>query len=793
MVQNVDRPTRARGNDEPHLLDLVITNDYIIEGIEYLAPLGKSDHSLLNIKCKCKLEAKPHRHRLNYEKGNYDAFRNYLKLDWEDILKSQNGDLDKMWCVFRDYLLKGTNLFIPQVKDLTSFKEKWKRPLSKGIRSDIKNKSKLWKKFVKCKDKLILDEYKKISNRVRKQTREASKEEQMKIAKECKNNPKKFWNYVRSKTNSHDKIADLHIKDEMQTDKVISSSQEKANILCDYFSRVFNKDAGRDDIFGTKKHNTHILTMASLSISIEDIIKKLNNLNIFKSPGPDQLHPKILKEVKDVIALPLKIIVDTSLALGILPKDWKSGDITPIFKKGKKTDVQNYRPISLTSVICKVLESLIRDRILQHFKDNNLFYDRQYGFIKGRSTVTQLLNIMDKWTECLENGGQVDVIYTDLEKAFDKVPHKSLISKLKGYKIDNNIIRWINSFLTNRVQRVRVDDSFSKWANVLSGIPQGTVLGPLLFIIFINDIMETCEEGSELFVYADDAKLFNHIKSTKDVINLQTDLEHLDRWIKDWSLTLNIKKCNVVSYGRKANITHNDYFIGSDKIERTNLIKDLGVTFDPQLKFSTHIKEKVNKAYARLGIIKRNFNYMSPDVFCLLYKAMIRSHLEYASSVWNPHCKEDIEILEKVQRRATKLVKTIKHLSYEDRLKTLKLPTLKYRRIRGDLIEVFKIVTSKDNNSNSILITHKGPATRGNNFKLYQKHIKYDLRKYFFTNRVVALWNSLPDYVVSSGSMNIFKNCLDKFLQNQSVLYDWEADICGTGDRSESVFKTEII
>ena len=166
------------------------------------------------------------------------------------------------------------------------------------------------------------------------------------------------------------------------------------------------------------------------------------------------IHPRILKEVKEVIALPLKLIFDTSLSQGVLPLDWRSGDITPIFKKGNKTSVENYRPISLTSVVCKILESIIRDSVMKYFEENNLFNKRQYGFIKGKSTVSQLLNITDKWTEYLENGGQVDVIYTDLKKAFDKVPHKSLISKLKMYNIDSYILNWINSFLTNRFQRV---------------------------------------------------------------------------------------------------------------------------------------------------------------------------------------------------------------------------------------------------------------------------------------------------------------------------------------------------
>ena len=208
-------------------------------------------------------------------------------------------------------------------------------------------------------------------------------------------------------------------------------------------------------------------------------------------------------------------------------------------------------------------------------------------------------------------------------------------------------------------------------------------------------------------------------------------------------------------------------------------------------------KEIVNKAYSRLGLIKRNFKHLSMEAFCLLYKAIVRSHLEYANSVWNPHNKEDIEILEKVQMRATKLVESIKCLSYEDRLRKLGLPTLKFRRIRGDLIEVFKIIT-QNSNSNCNLVFHNNLAlhnnlqTRGNRYKLFQNQVVYDLRKYFFKNRIIALWNSLPDQVVSSVSLNMFKNRLDRFLHAQVVFYDWRADLTGIGNRSNLVFKFQF-
>jgi hypothetical protein len=222
-------------------------------------------------------------------------------------------------------------------------------------------------------------------------------------------------------------------------------------------------------------------------------------------------------------------------------------------------------------------------------------------------------------------------------------------------------------------------------------------------------------------------------------------------------------------------------------LEKVDSIKDLGVNFDSKLKFILHLKDKVNKAYGVLGIIKRNFRYVSEEAFITLYKSMVRSHLEYANSVWCPYRQEDIIALERVQMRATKLIHSIKHLTYIERLKHLKLPTLRFRRIRGDMIEVYKILTNKyDSSINYSLTLNACSNTRRNRFKLYKGHVRYDLRKYFFTNRVIDIWNSLPDYVVDVDTVNNFKNKLDKFWCNQDMHYNYEADLAGIGSRSES-------
>ena len=301
---------------------------------------------------------------------------------------------------------------------------------------------------------------------------------------------------------------------------------------------------------------------------------------------------------------------------------------------------------------------------MKHMKSNKLFSRKQFGFISGRSTVLQLIKVLDNWTETMDEGRATDVVYCDFMKAFDRVPHKKLIEKVASYGIQGDFLRWIKDFLARRKQRVLVNGNESEWKAVTSGVPQGSVLGPLLFVLFINDLPEAAKHGSEVYMYADDTKVYREIKENDDCDRLQQDLDGLLGWTDKWMLDFHPDKCKYMRIGRSA-IEEKRYRVHNN-ISKTETGKDIGVIIDNKLKFSEHLSEKINKANKIVGLIRRTFVYLDSPMFKSLYTALVRPHLEYANQVWCPHLIKDIEAVENVQRRATKQLSELKDLPYED-------------------------------------------------------------------------------------------------------------------------------
>ena len=402
-----------------------------------------------------------------------------------------------------------------------------------------------------------------------------------------------------------------------------------------------------------------------------------------------------MRDHVDIMAPALANLYNKSMKEGVVPSDWKEANVTPIFKKGSKSDPGNYRPVSLTSIPCRVMEACMRDRIVKHLEQNNLVSPSQHRFMRRKSCTTNLLEFLERVTSEVDQGHDMDVVYLDFSKAFDKVPHKRLLAKLKAHSIDGQVLRWIREWLDGRKQRTVLNRESSPWQEVLSGVPQGSVLGPLAFVIFINDIDATSRDISMISKFADDTKCGQTINSVSDVNKLQECLNNLTDWADRWGMAFNVAKCKVLHVGRTNEGAK--YSMNGAELASTEEERDIGVRVTADMKPSRQCKEAAQRASGVLGQISRAFHYRDKKTFLQLYKQYVRPHLEFAVPAWSPWTVADIGVLERVQERAVKMISGLTGKTYEERIAELGMPSLELRRVHFDLVQVYKIIRGQDN------------------------------------------------------------------------------------------------
>ena len=602
--------------------------------------------------------------------------------------------------------------------------------------------------------------YKDARDILRKAMRKARRKHEKGVSDEARHNKRAFFKYINSRMTVRPEITAL----KAENGNLVEDDKEIVEVMVNYFNTVYTSYRG--EIMPEMRSMTRC-KLINIEITEEMVEKKLEKLNIHKSCGPDGIHPQVLQKTAKAMSKPLKIIFQKCMNEGKCPKEWKCANVTPIHKKGDRTDPSNYRPVSLTSQICKVLESIIRDAIVKHLNDHNLLNNAQHGFRDGRSCLTNLLETLEKWTEIIDEGDCIDVAYLDFRKAFDLVSHEHLIYKLSKYGIEGQILNWIKDFLKNRTQKVVIRGTASSERQVTSGVPQGSVLGPILFLIYINDL--PLEVISPLSLFADDSKLFNHIITNRKKLDegtpngdsiLQDDLNKTLEWAKTWKMEFNVDKCKVMHLGH--NNPKRQYTMDGKRLAVTEKEKDLGVIIDNKLDFGAHIRSIVGRANRVLGLVKISFAHMDKKMFLNIYTTLIRPLIEYCVQVWSPYKIGYIRLLEGVQRRATKLVPNLKNLPYDERLRKLGLTRLTERRKRGDMIETYKILTGKEKVDRKKFFW---PATfrgRSHSKKVYRKYSKLNIRKYYFSQRVVKNWNTLTEEEVNAKKTGEFKRKYEK-------------------------------
>ena len=434
--------------------------------------------------------------------------------------------------------------------------------------------------------------------------------------------------------------------------------------------------------------------------SVDQVREALLKIDHNSSMGSDGIHPMLLKECASVLAEPLATIFNKSIKDGCVPSRWKTSIVTPIFKKGVRYDPLNYRPISINSVCGKELERLISSHLRDYLESNNLLTDHQFGFRSGRSTEDQLLLVYNEVSKTVDEGAVVDIVLFDFSKAFDVVSHNILLDKLYKLGITDVLLQWFASFLSGRQMQVGIAGRTSAARDVKSGVPQGSVLGPLLFLVYINSI--ACHLTSPYAIFADDLKIYACVSHASGgvvpctVQSVQADIDTLYTTAVSWGLHMNRQKCAVLRFSRNIrNPCTPTYLLDGLAIPVVDKHTDLGVLIDSQLKFHDHVREVARKASGLAQNFLKSTVSRSPEFMLFLWTTHIRPLIEYGSCVWNTGYITDLSLLERVQRKWTKQIAGLENLCYADRLKTLDLYSVQGRLLRADLIRYWKILNNK--------------------------------------------------------------------------------------------------
>ena len=684
--------------------------------------------------------------QLNYNKMDKEGFRALLSsIDWTTELGGLSAE--NMWSVIKSHLHKAIETAVPRMKSKTKRQPMW---MNKDTVQTIRRKKRAYKIYSCTQDTDDLRRYKTLIKDTKKKVRKSKVEFEKSLTNSSEK--QKFYNYVASRSKVKEYIGT--IKDSQG--KEITDSKEKAELLSSFFSKVLTKE--NDNIPNLSCHLPQGDRLKTVYFSPERVNEAIQRSKDSLSAGPDGIPSRVYKVAGDIMAYPLSVLFNTSMSSGVVPEDWKLANIKPIFKKGTRASASNYRPISLTSVACRIMERCIKGDLMRHLEKNNLINESQHGFRSGKSTLTNLLEYTEAVTEAVDKGYEVHAIYFDFKKAFDKVPHKKLLMKVQASGIQGYLLEWLTAWLSRRKQRVCVHNEYSEWVNVISSVPQGSVLGPLLFLIYINDLGN--DVRSTLSLFADDTKVFRTIKTAEDREILQEDIDSMTLWCKVWQMEFNISKCHVLSFGSRASSPK--YNLAGNSLSCADYEKDVGVLVPSNLKFHEQCATAIAKANSVLGLIKRAFHSRDQVTIINAFKTYVLPHLDFCVQIWAPGNKSWQDKLERVQKRALRLIPSLSGLDYQTKLEKTGLLSLCDRRKMFDLVEMYKrtkkgVVRYQINSKN----------TRSAENKLLEvPKFRLDIRKNSFSVRASQEWNQIPKPLRDSETLFMFKKNIKKYLSS---------------------------
>lgn len=753
-----------------NILDVILTTCHTnFKDITSIPHVISSDHTTIVFNLVVEHTVKKCLNRKHYNWNMVDRHRLRLCIKNIDLINviRMSPDINFAWTNWKTKILETIHLMVPlrRVKNIES--KPW---IDKEV-MDLSRKKEIYRRIaLKSKSDKDWDKYKLYTNNMKRLVKQKHNKFINSVCNNISSNPKMFWNYVRTKFNSRTIPKTLTFNGETSND-----NRSKANMFNSFFESVFNNTVyDKPEINSYQNDN-----LSWLTITPDQVNKVLSKLNSSKAPGSDGIPTRFLKDYADVLSPSICELYNYSLYLGKIPNDWKMSKVIPIYKKGDKGDCQNYRPISLLPIISKVFERCVLDNIQTILYP--LISPCQHGFYPGRSCITNLLYSYKDIVSNIDNRVQTDMIYLDFQKAFDSISHILLVHKLKSYGICKNLLSWFTDYLTNRKQYVCIDGIYSDTIIVSSGVPQGSILGPFLFSLFINDITNVISTGSKITLFADDAKIWSTIINQNDCVKLQYSLNNLFKWSCRWGLTFNTNKCYVMSFKNKLATNYN---MNNQELLNVNEITDLGVIITSDMKWTQHVKSITGKAMKSLGIIRRCIGVKAPiQAKKSAYISLVRSKVMYNSQLWNPSSKGDIIELERVQRVSTRYICGNNDLTYFERLNVCELLPLCFTRDYADIILVYKLLYNLLNVSNDdyIKLNPSKRLTRlsqDGNLLLVPKS-KGQFHRNWYLNRICKIWNSLPDFIreippTALGNITCFKVKLlrcqkDKFVTNFNI------------------------
>lgn len=755
--QHVQGPTRIFSEARHSRLDLLFTDSP--ENPVYLSveePIGTSDHASLwfelQIAGKLRSTVKwiPNVWRANFE----DMLHSAEQLKWHGM----GEDVDETWHYFMANMLTLYERHVPLKRAAASIR----RPpwIDRELQRKLNARRRAWHVYRISRTSEDYDRYKSIRNICKSLMKEKRKQHEAHLVDDAHSEPHRVFTYINRRLRRSDELPVL--SDE--NGRLVTEDSDRANLLANTYRSVFNASSnGLPRLQPTDGLEVPACSEAS-------VLRLLNNLNPKKAPGPDGIHPLVLRKLAAVLAAPLAELFTQSMQSGRIPTCWKNAIVKPFFKGGDKHLPENYRPVNLTSVVGKVMERWVKEMFGSWMEGSGVLTDKQHGFTRNRSCTTNLLLARESWIQGAEQRLRTDVIYFDFSKAFDRVDHDSLIQRLNQYDCPLPLVKWTADFLHGRSFQVRVNGALSERIPAPSGVPQGSVLGPLLFNLYVNDIPEKI--ASDCVLFADDMKLWRLIKSDEDVQMLQKDINTLHHAAMERKLPINVMKCQHLPIGQG---TDNVYKLNGREIPQETKVRDLGVLVSTDMKTKDHTNQACAKGFRLLWALKRSFTSWTADSVPKLMSAFVRPVMEFAAPAYFPCTKGECYALERVQRTATRMIPGLRDVPYLERCLVLDMFTLEYRRTRMDMIFVYRtICLRKMPTVEKLFDLATLRSTRGHQFKLEKKRLTRVPAVYSLPSRVVTLWNGLPENIVQATTETEFKRLLDAHLWSTTDTWNRE-------------------